>query len=828
MPRNYGQNRSGRVLSGFFVLPLFSVLFVGMCQPAAAQTDTFTAGTGLWSKASNWSLGQVPQQNNDCVLPTGSVVTSDLAGICDNFTLGSGGTLTVTPGYLDVYGASFTNQSTINVGSGNGIGILGSSGTTTTLSGGGTINFTNSGSRLQGSGAIFLNADNAIHGMGAIGMGTVGITNQALIDANNSAAPLVLQSNSTGVINSGTMQASNGGNLQLTAGFLTIPFNNTGGTIQALNGSVVTMAGYTYTGGTLSTTGTGAFQIVPANNAILNNLTNNGTYQMLNGANTTLQGTITNNGAFQAMQGGLLISGAVTLKGSGNLTGGTGAFINSFCCNPATLTNQELIQGGGNIGDSNLMLANQGTLNANNTSSSLTLVGAPATNTGLMEASGGATLTIENTLNNTGGTIQAQNGSTVLIQNGTVSGGTLSTSGTGSFQTLSGMLDGTVNIPTNAGLFAVAGNNNLNLKGTINNTGTIALGSTGGCLALNAPTTLKGSGQVTMAANNDCIFAFSSTYTFTNQSTITGTGSIGDSNPMTVVNQGTIIASQAAPLTIVGGGTGFTNSGKLFVNPGSSMIITGIFKNFASNKLTGGTYSLAGPLSFPNANIVTNSATITLSGAAAQVINSTTNTNAFQSFAFNKAPLSLSLGQNLSTSAASFSNSSKLTVDPTSSFAVAGSYTQTGGSTTVDGKITAPSGFQLNGGSLFGKGTIAASVTATGSAVTTVGDSATKPGILSVSSYSQGATNALNVAIGGTTVGTKYSRLASSNGVSLSGTLNIKRINSFIPAMGSTFTIITGSVVTGQFTTVNGLIINSSEKFQVNYNATSVTLTVVP
>jgi len=77
-------------------------------------------------------------------------------------------------------------------------------------------------------------------------------------------------------------------------------------------------------------------------------------------------------------------------------------------------------------------------------------------------------------------------------------------------------------------------------------------------------------------------------------------------------------------------------------------------------------------------------------------------------------------------------------------------------------------------------------------------------------------------------VGTKYSQLASSNGVSLSGTLNIKRINSFIPAMGSTFTIVTGSVITGQFTTVNGLIINSSEKFQVNYNATSVTLTVVP
>jgi hypothetical protein len=111
-----------------------------------------------------------------------------------------------------------------------------------------------------------------------------------------------------------------------------------------------------------------------------------------------------------------------------------------------------------------------------------TAVGAPATNTTLMEASGGATLTVENTLNNTGE--QTQNGSTVLIQNGTISGGTLTTSGTGSFQTLSGMLDGTVNIPTNAGLFTVSGRNNLNLKGTINNAGTIALDPTVGCLAL--------------------------------------------------------------------------------------------------------------------------------------------------------------------------------------------------------------------------------------------------------------------------------------------------------------------------------------------------------
>jgi hypothetical protein len=86
-----------------------------------------------------------------------------------------------------------------------------------------------------------------------------------------------------------------------------------------------------------------------------------------------------------------------------------------------------------------------------------------------------------------------------LIQNGTISGGTLTTSGIGSFQTLSGMLDGTVNIPTNAGLFTVSGRNNLNVKGTINNAGTIALDPTSAPRA--APTTLKGSGLAAIFAN---------------------------------------------------------------------------------------------------------------------------------------------------------------------------------------------------------------------------------------------------------------------------------------------------------------------------------------
>jgi len=49
----------------------------------------------------------------------------------------------------------------------------------------------------------------------------------------------------------------------------------------------------------------------------------------------------------------------------------------------------------------------------------------------------------------------------------------------------------------------------------------------------------------------------------------------------------------------------------------------------------------------------------------------------------------------------------------------------------------------------------------------------------------------------------------------------------FVPVRGDTFTIPTGSVVSGQFATVKRLSINSSEHFQVNYSSSTVTLTVV-
>src|SRR4029077_12291387 len=132
--------------------------------------------------------------------------------------------------------------------------------------------------------------------------------------------------------------------------------------------------------------------------------------------------------------------GNVTLAGTGVVTMSNNSQNFIFGNAPATiLTNQETIQGSGNIGDAQMALVNSGTINANNGIGSNTLiiqVSNGATNTGTIEATLGSNLVLQGgTFTNTGGTIKALNnaagGSTVNINGADIIGGTLTTTGNG-------------------------------------------------------------------------------------------------------------------------------------------------------------------------------------------------------------------------------------------------------------------------------------------------------------------------------------------------------------------------------------------------------------
>jgi hypothetical protein len=811
------------VLAISLVIVSLAASLAFLSSPVQAQTtSTWSGGAGNWSDCppggnALWSTCPDPPQGlgwpdgNFNVVINGGPVTVTSASIV-NMSIGSGGSLVFasgTTGSLTLTGTSLVNGGSIVIDSSNGLSIQGPP--VFTISGAGSISI--AGSRFNSSSGTTVTLQQPISGNGAFALG-MNLVNQSTINATGGT--LTMQPSS--VVNSGTFEASSGGTLAFQPGSA-VSFNNAGGTIEALSGGTVLMDGPIITGGTLTSVGSGVIQ---AEGAVMNALTNSGTVLVSN--STSLEGTVTNTGTIQVPNATFLyMIGNATLAGSGSvlLSGSSNLEQTS---SGDTLTNQSLIQGSGSIFQ--LPVTNQGTINANSKGKTLSLINGATANTSLLEASGGGTLELETPVNNTGGIIEAETGSSVIFggnSGGSIIGGTLTTSGTGVIESENGTLDGTVNIPTNAGRLEVTDEYDLFMQGTINNTGTITLAGTS-CVALNEASTLTGSGKLVMGSTT-CLYGSGSA--FTNQSTIEGAGRIGGSNPMPIINAGTILANSTSPLLISPNSAGFTNTGKLVVNSGSTLTVGAPFNGLSgTGTLSSGTYAVTGTLGLPGA-IVSNAANVTLTGASAEVLDTTTSTNALAAITSNatSGTLSLQSGQSLATTTA-LTNGGKVTVGATSTFKVGGTYKQAAGTTTVDGTLTAPSGMALEKGGLLGEGTVAAAVTSTAGTVL-AGDSSTKPGTLTISgSYTQQAKGALDIYVGGTTAGT-FGDLAVSNGVLLDGTLSIKLVNGFVPTVGDTFTILTGSAISGTFTTVTGTSINSSEHFEVNYTSTAITLSVV-
>ena len=278
-------------------------------------------------------------------------------------------------------------------------------------------------------------------------------------------------------------------------------------------------------------------------------------------------------------------------------------------------------------------------------------------------------------------------------------------------------------------------------------------------------------------------------------------------------------------------GGNFTNNGKLTVNSGSTFVVKSgsLLTNFNSSTraLTGGAYTVGGTLEFTGANVVTNSASITLMGSTSRMINQS-GVNGLANLASTTSGGSFSLlsGRSFST-IGNFSNAGILNIASGTAFTVGGTgvFTETAGTTTDDGTITDSGGFSLTGGKLFGNGIVAGAVhNSTGTI--TPGDSSTTTGVLTdKGAYTQSSTGTLNVSIGGTTAGTQFDALNSTT-ATLNGTLNVSLIKGFVPTIGQTFKIMNFTSETGVFAHCT-CAIDSSEHFAIAYQARDVLLTVV-
>ena len=596
-----------------------------------------------FNDSANWNPAVVPGVSDDAIIdPVGAISIDSPTSITINslalvatatLTINAGTTFTVNDGTSGAgitgnivvansavfsIGGTIVNTGTINESSSGTTTKIVLNQTTNILQGGGQLLMSaNTNNQIFGAAANFEldNVDNTISGAGNIGNGQMVLSNEGIINANQSTAALTVNTGGNVIINSGTMEATLGGDLNILSAV-----NNVGGTIEAVGVGSTVFLQSNVTGGSVLASGGGVIQTSGGSGVLdglgLHPVTNGSAIQVLNGQVLTLLGTIINNSSINlnanANNTDLRIgSPIVTLLGTGGvhltnnfnnrIFGNSGAF--------QLINKSNTIDGAGQLGASQLTFINNALVDANQPGALvLNTNGEPVTNTGTLQASNTGGLLIQNTaINNAGGTVQALvAGSHVDLAGSTIEGGTLKTANGGVIQTVggNGSLDGiTFGVLNNQGSIQVNDQTILSLSGTINNTGTINSDqeSTSGSTQIRVASqtvTLKGGGKLTMSNNGlNEVFGNSGNNQLVNvDNTISGAGQLGAAQ-LTLINQskGVINADQAAGLLV---------AGQLIVNTQNSILTNaglleatntgGLLLQNTAIKNTGGTVLASG------------------------------------------------------------------------------------------------------------------------------------------------------------------------------------------------------------------------------------------
>jgi len=156
---------------------------------------------------------------------------------------------------------------------------------------------------------------------------------------------------------------------------------------------------------------------------------------------------------------------------------------------------------------------------------------------------------------------------------------------------------------------------------------------------------------------------------------------------------------------------------------------------------------------------------------------------------------------------------------------ITGSYTQTGGTTTVDGLLTTSAGINISGGFVYGNaGTLTGNFDLTGGTLNP-GDGVKKIGVLNITgSYTESGSGILNIDLDGTTSG-KFDVLNISGAANLGGTLDVDALTGFNPTAGQQYDILNyGSEING-FSSVDCTFSNG-DGCTIAYNGTDAILTI--
>jgi len=580
--------------------------------------------------------------------------------------------------------------------------------------------------------------DHTIRGTGQIGINTIYMTNDGLIDADLSGQTLQfdLQEGQTN-INNGTLQASNGGTMTLlNSGTI----DNTNGVIQALDGSVVSVQNMTILGGLLHSQGSG--RIHPsASPPAFQDVANTGVLEHLNDQDAAYIGTTTNDGTIRLSAAGnstemRLHSALTTFTGTGSVEMNNGInniFRNNFGV-ISRLHNDvdHTIRGAGQIGINTILMTNDGLIEATQpTVLQFDLREEEENvNNGTLRARDGGTMNLLNSgiIDNTNGVIEALDGSVVNLMNTHIRSGNLDTAG-------SGVIRGSNSIPlvenvTNNGLLQLLNDQDIIFSGTISNNGVIEMSSTANVTEIRVhttPTIITGPGEIVMSNHTNNWFRnnFGAVTQLVNGAdhTIRGSGQIG-LNTIGFVNNGTIISDASAGIVIDPRNEtgGFVNNGLLHVTGDGGVLI----------QFDGCT------------------------------------------------------------------NTGQVTVDATRKLTRNGDYVQTSGVTSANGEVQVDSGsFLLQGGVLNGDGLVDANVINTGGSIEP-GNSIESLAIEGNFTQSHGAALVIEIENPGTP-GVDHDVLTVTGTASLGGLLRLESFNGYVPSIGDTFTVLTAASRIGRF-----------------------------
>ena len=469
---------------------------------------------------------------------------------------------------------------------------------------------------------------------------------------------------------------------------------------------------------------------------------------------------------------------------------------------------------------------NNGTVDANSSGHTLLLQSNSSAyvNNNLMEATNGGTLQeTATTINNGPNGIIEANGGTVLLNGGTITGGTLTSIGTSAIneQGSTNLINTTLSSGSN--LYVLDGNNLVANNGShndvITNNGTITVNKGGSNtntgISIANSVELAGTGSIILNANGNGLGAAnifdggSSNLTQDSGHTISGTGEITVNS---FTNAGTVNANFSGKTLAITNSN--TNNGTYEASNGGTLNVSNI-TNDSGSVLTGGTYEVAanstmilpGTITVNNGNIILSGTNTTIAAIA---------------------PLNNNEGGFHLISGASFTTQGGLTNSGTiettgatsnpsaaaSTLTVSGTFTQTAGTTIDNGSIVTAT-MDLQGGTLAGTGSVSGAVNNTGGTISP-GDA---PGTLTIGSLDQSSTGIVDILLASLT---SFDQLNVLGSATIDGTLNVSLAAGFSAPDNSTFDILRSTGLSGIFS-----MVNLPSDFTVSYTATDVVLNYI-